>query len=104
MRIVATFAAALGLVAAVAGTAPADEPTGITFWQADFSGQSVNHTPTTDACVALPFAVHSELNASSNAFLLYTTPDCSGYAITIPATDLHSFVNHDVRSFALTRD
>jgi hypothetical protein len=104
VRLVATFAAALGLVAAVAGTASADEPTGITFWSADFNGQSVNYTPATTACVTLPFTVHSELNATQDSFLLYTTRDCTGYAITIPATDLHSFVNHDVRSFALTRD
>ena len=104
MRIIASFAAALGLVAAVAGTASAAEPTGITFWQADFSGQSVSYAPTTTDCVALPFAVHSELNAGQDSFRLYTTPDCTGFALTIPATDLHSFVNRDVRSFALTRD
>ncbi|HEY0532074.1 MAG TPA: hypothetical protein VGD29_10795 [Actinoplanes sp.] len=104
MRIVATVVAALGLVAAVAGTASADEPTGITFWQADFSGQSVNFAPTTTDCVTLPYAVHSELNASQDSFLLYATRDCTGAAITIPATDLHSFVNHNVLSFALTRD
>jgi hypothetical protein len=48
--------------------------------------------------------VHSELNASQDSFRLYTTRDCTGFALTVPATDLHSFVNHDVRSFALTRD
>ncbi|MFC0548738.1 hypothetical protein [Kutzneria chonburiensis] len=104
MRLAATVVAALGIVAAVAGTASAAEPTGITFWQADFSGQSVTYTPATTACVTLPYAVHSELNASQDSFRLYTTPDCTGFALTIPATDLHSFVNRDVHSFALTRD
>jgi hypothetical protein len=104
VRIVATVVAALGLAAAVAGTASAAEPAGITFWQADFSGPSVTFAPTSTACVTLPFAVHSEYNAGQDSFLLYTTSDCTGFAITVPATDLHSFVNHEVRSFALTRD
>ncbi|GAA3437104.1 hypothetical protein [Kutzneria kofuensis] len=102
MRLVASAVAALGLVAAVAGTASADEPTGITFWQADFSGQSVTYDASTTGCTTLPFVVHSEFNNSDASFDLYTTPDCSGSALHIPATDLHSFLNHDVQSF--TRD
>src|SRR5690606_15123807 len=84
---------ALGWAAPVSAAA-----SGVTFWSGWFTGQSVTYPNPSTSCTTPPFAARSEPNETSKALLLYTTTDCTGHAIRIPATDIHNFTT-DIRSF-----
>jgi hypothetical protein len=87
--VTATAGVLLGAVAP-ASAAPA-EPTGITFWSGAFTGQQVSYPAASESCTALPFAAHAQLNLTETAVNVYSSADCTGFALYFPANDIHSF-------------
>ncbi|WP_437624221.1 hypothetical protein [Sorangium sp. So ce1151] len=93
-------ASALCVMLGMAAPASADPPpSGVTFWSGAFAGQTVNYANPSTGCTTLPFTVHSELNNTSKSIQVYATTDCTGQALTFPASDIHSFTGFDGRSF-----
>ncbi|WP_437575177.1 hypothetical protein [Sorangium sp. So ce887] len=93
-------AAALCVMLGTVRPASADPlPSGVSFWSGVFAGQTVNYANPSTSCTTLPFTVHSELNNTSQSIQVYPTTDCTGQALTFPASDIHSFTGFDGRSF-----
>lgn len=88
----ATAGVLLGAVAP-ASAAPA-EPTGLTFWSGNFTGQQVSYPAASENCAALPFAAHAQMNLTSTAVNVYTSTDCTGGALFFPANDFHNFTQN----------
>lgn len=98
LKTVLGIAGAATVLALGSATPASAAASGVTFWSGWFTGQSVTYPNPSTSCTTLPFAARSELNETSKTLLLYTTTDCTGPAITIPATDVHNFTT-DIRSF-----
>jgi len=98
---------ALGLAAAAtfafgaAAPASAAAGSGLTFWSGWFTGKTAVYPNPSTSCTTLPFSGRALLNDTDRTLRLYKTPDCSGRAITIPATDIRNF-SEDIRSFRAT--
>lgn len=91
--------AVTGLLAVAAPAASASVPEGLTFWSGAFTGQAVTYPDVDAGCTVLPFVAHAELNGTATGIRVYETADCTGPALTFPATDIHSFIGFDGRSF-----
>jgi hypothetical protein len=84
-------AATAGVLLGAVAPASAAEPTGITFWSGAFTGQQVGYPAASESCTTLPFAAHAQLNLTETAVNVYSSADCTGFALYFPANDLHSF-------------
>ncbi|AWS46490.1 peptidase inhibitor family I36 protein [Streptosporangium sp. 'caverna'] len=96
---VASLSVILGTVAPASADATSS---GVTFWSGAFAGQPVTYADPSADCTTLPFTVHSEFNNTGKSIQVYKTTDCTGQALTFPATDIHSFTGFDGRSFRAT--
>jgi hypothetical protein len=96
---VASLSVILGTVTPASADAASS---GVTFWSGAFAGQSVTYADPSADCATLPFTVHSESNNTGKSIQVYKTEDCTGQALTFPATDIHSFIGFDGRSFRTT--
>ncbi|WP_049565874.1 hypothetical protein [Streptomyces sp. SBT349] len=96
----APTASATNATAATADPAPGS----LTFYtEPDLTGtEAVYPGGPSDTCTELPFVVHGHLNLSQRGFTVYESTDCSGHGLTFPANDLHSYQNHEMRSFRAT--
>jgi hypothetical protein len=96
-------AASLCVMLGIVTPASADTASsGVTFWSSAFTGQTVTYADPSTDCTTLPFTVHSEFNNTDASIEVYKTTDCTGQALTFPATDIHSFAGFDGRSFRAT--
>lgn len=98
-RLAAAVLAAAGLLAVAVPTTASAADGDLTFWSGAFTGQTVTYPDAGTGCTTLPFVVHAELNETATGIRVYESTDCTGRALTFPATDVHSFIGFDGRSF-----
>ncbi|MFI6757740.1 hypothetical protein ACIBF5_01160 [Micromonospora sp. NPDC050417] len=56
-----------------------------------FTGQEVEYTaPLSSGCVNTPIAIHGWVNLTNKTLKLYQGANCTGTAITVPVSDLHT--------------
>lgn len=96
---VASLSVMLGTVTPASADAASS---GVTFWSGAFAGRPVTYADPSTDCTTLPFTAHSEFNNTGKSIQVYKTTDCTGQALTFPATDIHSFIGFDGRSFRAT--
>ena len=99
-KLITGVAAAAAVLLGAAAPASADVPsTGLTFWSGAFTGTTTTYATPGPDCVDLPFVVHSELNLTPRTITVYQGKGCTGFALSFPTNDFHSFIGFDGVSF-----